>query len=375
MINMPQKKMKRTCSTYEDFLYDHCDPSACYIDSKVLGDAFGVSVDSARKVIVAIPTHKYIKAADRSRASLCVTYKDLWKHLSEHPMMVRKLNKYVLAHTPANFEEIVQKGRQHKEVAIVRDYGVKKYDKKLIHMYNKGLKYSEIVKVMKTCIPDVTDNAVIERIKLLVREGHTDDIRNSAADSQEQEIILKLYTEKTQDINAIAKELGRSRTTIIRCLEKNGYTGVKTPNKYMTKQEQELILNLYKEQNHNVDAIAQEVGRASITIIRFLEKNGYSDIKTAYQDAMEHEQKIIVKLYTEHTKDINEIAKKAGRARSTVVRLLERMGYTDIKVPRKYPTAQDKAQLKALHAQGLSATDISRMTDWCYSTVYRAVNE
>lgn len=90
----------------------------------------------------------------------------------------------------------------------------------------------------------------------------------------------------------------------------------------ITPQERQAIVDLYK-QGTNMVQIANRTGRSWSTVVRILDKEGLRGLNTPMVG--DDEIKLILSLAEEHL-PLTEIAKKTGRCRETIARVLLKQG-------------------------------------------------
>jgi DNA-binding phage protein len=118
----------------------------------------------------------------------------------------------------------------------------------------------------------------------------------------------------------------------------------------ITPEERQAIVDLYK-QGINMAQIAERTGRSWSTVVRILDKEGIRGLNAP--TVGDDEIKLMLSLAKEHL-PLTEIAKKTGRCRETIARVLLKQGVDPywqygrekpVKVKKKAPVKQPETTL------------------------------
>jgi superfamily II DNA or RNA helicase/transposase len=137
--------------------------------------------------------------------------------------------------------------------------------------------------------------------------------------------ICDFYVNKKMSAVAIAKKIGCSPTTAVRCLKRNGikFRSV-SETKMGFKLDERKVIDLYVNKKMLMRLIAKKVGCSNCAIIGCLKRNGIK-IRSASETKLGFnlDERKVIDLYVNKKMSVKAIAKKFGCSSPTIIKRLK----------------------------------------------------
>lgn len=159
----------------------------------------------------------------------------------------------------------------------------------------------------------------------------------------EQEVIKWYTTDTSVSASQIAKHLGVGKGRILRILNNAGVEIRQV--RHLTQKERTEILTKYYEKGYHFYDLVQEYDVCNSTIFKLIKKDPrYEEYKRKYTSLEQQEKEAIIKEYFDNHVTHSEIAKKYGKTRTWLTRLIKVTEMSDPEYAGKRKSVKEQAR-------------------------------